>query len=345
MAEKKHIRHTDKQIRGRLDKRTIKAISFLEAHLITEEEIAEQIKFKKKLDRDAYRERIKLYKGLFLASLFGVAAFYALAVLSPSTIEGLAEMQNGRMYVAQAYEVEQTHQALTNIDYEKIPVNIRQSTVNLNPGSGTLLDLIQNKSTNSTYAVIMSANHVDSAHRDIDYPDIKISTNEDQTSFRSTQVEWVQYNDRDFGLGIYKIDGIINPNSQFAPFSLNKILSPSQAYLLGQSLTSFGFPGLPGGFSTLKDNNQYVPTTLTNPIFLDNGSIETYGQIAGGMSGGPTFTKDGNIIAINIDFIWDGKNILRPNSSKSFIEPVPSDFGDFYKNVVQNFKTKVGLTK
>jgi len=345
MAEKRPKR-TDKQIMRGLDKETRNAIKLLETHLVTNEEITEQIKFEKKLNREAFNERIKLYRGLFLAALFGVAAFYALASLSPQTIDGLAQIQNNRMYVAQAYEVEQTHQALTYIDYEKIPIDIRQATINLNPGSGTLLDLIQDKDTNSTYAVIMSANHVDLAHRNIDYPEINISTNEDQTHFRSTQVDWFQYHNRDFGLGIYKIDGIINPNSQFAPFNLDKIKSPNQADMLGQTLTSFGFPGLPGGFSSLNDNNQYVPTTLTNPIFLDDGSIVTYGQIAGGMSGGPTFiNKNGNIVAINIDFIWDGVSIIKPNSSRSFIEPVPVDFKDFYKNVVQNFKTKVGLTK
>jgi len=134
---------------------------------------------------------------------------------------------------------------------------------------------------------------------------------------------------------VLKIPAIVNPVG-IIPIDISHIVPPSVTDIYNKNIISIGYAGLPGPNGTVVSSNSYSITTVSNASFQDDGTLIGNGQIAGGMSGGPSITPDGYIIGVNIDFIWNGKSIIYPKSDTSFIQPIPNDFTIFYSDFWKN---------
>jgi len=284
----------------------------------------------------------KLAKMLTLTAVGTIAVCEMIALLNPQFFYNFAALQNERLRYSQAVDVSNTQTAFHEYNEYKIPEEIDKATLKIGNGTGTLIDLIEDAATNSTYAIFLTANHVREQREINDV--MEISNNGQSTVYSSNILMWEQYRDKDFALAVLKIPGIVKP-AEITPIDIGHIVPPSVTDIYNNKIISIGFAGVPGPDGTVVPSNSYSVTTISNASFQNDGTLIGSGQIAGGMSGGPSITPDGYIIGVNIDFIWDGESIINPKSATSFIQPVPNDFLIFYDNLRKKFTLKTGVVK
>lgn len=281
---------------------------------------------------------LKLAKMLVLPTIGTLALCEIIALIYPQFFYKFSAMQNERLRYSAAVDVNQTQIALSEKDRNTIPLEFSRAINKIGNGTGTLLNLIQDQSTNSTYAIYLTANHV---HED--RTSMNISNDGDDTSYSSDIFLWEQYKDRDIALTALKIPGIIEGSEKIAPINIEKITPPSITDIYNNKIIILGYAGLPGPNGRILEPKNFSITSVTNSSFQDDGMISGLGQTAGGISGGPCITPDGYIIGVLTSFIWDGMSLTNPKSNTSLIQPIPNDFQFFYQDFMKKFASQTGL--
>lgn len=294
----------------------------------------------KHVEKNNSKSTLKLVKMLILPTIGTLALCEIVWLVEPQIFWNYAAMQNERLRYSAAVDVSQTQIALSETDKNIIPLELNRATNKIGNGTGTLLHFIQDQSTNSTYAIYLTANHVREDKTSMD-----ISNNGAEVLFPSDIFLWEQYRNKDFALTALKISGIIEPSEKIAPIGIERITPPSIPDIYNNKIIILGYAGLPGPNNSIITPKNYSMTSITNSTFQDDGTIVGDGQTAGGISGGPCFTPDGYIIGVYTGFIWNGESIINPKSNTSFIQPIPNDFQSFYQNFMKKFTSQAGLDK